>query len=369
VAIGVKDVFAHRARALLTVAGLALTVITVVVALGTEAIYDAIVADPARGGVPFDLSVRAATLDDAAVRAFVERERGVARAFTVSESTARLVGTGALTGDSVTVRAVGDVLGTPPAAASYPATAGRRIAATGEALADRRLLSGTGLRIGDRVTVSVGGRPMSVRIVGRGIEPRSPDSLTVTADTLPARVPEEGLPLTALVLRPGVDAHEVAGRLERVSQGRLDVTVIADLYAADRDGLRPVLAALDTLLLLIALVNLMTTMLLGARERARDLALLKAVGMTPRQVVAGMASGAAVLACLGVAAGIPLGLWLFHALVRFASPSDAADITVDPSAASLLLLVPGAIAVATIAAALVGRRVARLPVVRALSDE
>ena len=49
---------------------------------------------------------------------------------------------------------------------------------------------------------------------------------------------------------------------------------------------------MDVLLLSIGLVSLLTTLLLGIRERVRDFAIFKTVGLTPRQILAAVtASG------------------------------------------------------------------------------
>ncbi len=67
---------------------------------------------------------------------------------------------------------------------------------------------------------------------------------------------------------------------------------------------------LDAVLLLIGLVNLLTTLLLGprARPRLRD---LQVVGLTPRQVRAAVTSGASVHALLAALVGIPVGAVVF----------------------------------------------------------
>ena len=53
---------------------------------------------------------------------------------------------------------------------------------------------------------------------------------------------------------------------------------------------------LTALLLVIAAANLLTTLLLGIRERRRDVAVLGAVGATPRQVGGTVIAGGALLA-------------------------------------------------------------------------
>lgn len=50
--------------------------------------------------------------------------------------------------------------------------------------------------------------------------------------------------------------------------------------------MRPIVCGVTSLLLAVAAENLLTTLLLGVRERRRDVAILGAVGATRRQVTA-----------------------------------------------------------------------------------
>ena len=80
------------------------------------------------------------------------------------------------------------------------------------------------------------------------------------------------------------------------------------------------------MLLAIGLVNLLTTLLLGIRERVRDFAIFKVVGLTPRQVLAAVTSGGTLLASVAVVGGIAIALPVFHALVVVTNPTDGPDL-------------------------------------------
>jgi pimeloyl-ACP methyl ester carboxylesterase len=68
--------------------------------------------------------------------------------------------------------------------------------------------------------------------------------------------------------------------------------------------MRPIIYGITALLLAIAAVNLLTTLLLGVRERRRDVAILGAVGATRRQVVGTVVAGGIVLALHGTTWGL-----------------------------------------------------------------
>src|SRR5262249_48746188 len=65
VRLGVKDAFAGRARAVLSVAALGMMVITLVAALSMEATYDKVIGDPALRAKPWDILVEPGELSTA----------------------------------------------------------------------------------------------------------------------------------------------------------------------------------------------------------------------------------------------------------------------------------------------------------------
>jgi putative ABC transport system permease protein len=130
--------------------------------------------------------------------------------------------------------------------------------------------------------------------------------------------------------------------------------------------LRPVVYGLDALLLFVGLVNLLATLLLTTRERVRDLGVLGAMGMTPRQVTGSLVSEQALVAVLAGLVGLPLGLLLFRGAVGLTGGSDEFAY---PSWWSLALILPGLVAVVALLAAPLARRAAAIRVTDALRYE
>ena len=134
------------------------------------------------------------------------------------------------------------------------------------------------------MTLTADGRPFSARVVGRHIEPDD-DGLGVVAlaGTVPA----------ASLRRPSwVAARWPTASTPRAPRRRSSGAGAAQLIV-DRPGeslerevgeMRPIVYGVTALLLAIAGVNLLTTLLLGVRERRRDVAILGAVGASRRQV-------------------------------------------------------------------------------------
>ncbi len=113
--------------------------------------------------------------------------------------------------------------------------------------------------------------------------------------------------------------------------------------------------------------------MLNTRERLRDTATLKALGMSPRQVIGMVAASAGFLALVGGLAGVPAGVALSRGLFDLVS-SLGGDRT--PPAAygtfaswELIAILLAGVAVAIAAALIPGRWAARTNVVEALRAE
>ncbi|MGA2520331.1 MAG: FtsX-like permease family protein [Acidimicrobiales bacterium] len=132
-------------------------------------------------------------------------------------------------------------------------------------------------------------------------------------------------------------------------------------------GYTPVVLAVG--LALGAVVALALSLTSSVRRRRRDLALLKALGFTPRQLTAAVSWQATVAAVVGVVVGVPVGIVVGRELwTLFARSLDAVP---DPSvpALSVVLVVVGALVFANLVAALPGRDAARTPTASLLRTE
>jgi hypothetical protein len=150
------------------------------------------------------------------------------------------------------------------------------------------------------------------------------------------------------------------------------VEVLPVQYPAEIENYRtigstPVLLASG--LAIGAVVALGLTLTASVRRRRRDLALLKALGFTKRQLAACVAWQSTVAVAVGVIVGIPLGI----ALGRWLWALFAHDIYAVPSATvptlALFYVGLGALVLANVVAALPGRYAARTPTALVLRAE
>ena len=190
---------------------------------------------------------------------------------------------------------------------------GRWFTAPGEAVAPTAFFTRTGSHVGDTITAWFYGKPASLKLVGEIFDQQGDDILLRTSfDSIPANVVAWDYDVQ---LRPGTDAVAFARAIEEASptlttrvntENGIDTAFVL---------INSVLAGLAFVLALIAASGVFNTVVLNTRERWRDLAILKAVGMTPRQVVTMVLVAVAVLGMIGAAAGIPAGIALHRYLV------------------------------------------------------
>lgn len=156
---------------------------------------------------------------------------------------------------------------------------------------------------------------------------------------------------------PGTDLDAARARLEDAGFGTFLRTKRADLGTLERITRLPVLlSAIFGIMAAGALAHVLVT---GLRRRRRDLAILKTLGFVTRQVRSAVVWQASTIAVLCVAAGIPAGIALGRWGWRLiASQFGVVPVSVAPLAL-VALLVPAAVALATLVSALPARAAAR----------
>jgi putative ABC transport system permease protein len=357
--LGVKDAFAARARAVLTVGALALMVVTLVAALSMEATYSKVMDDSALRAKPWDVRVDPGALGTPQARALVSSRPGVVRTTTIADFPLQAAG-----GLEVQARALGDGYASFP----YAVPDGRMFARPGEAIAGRGLLDALHVRVGDTITLRSGGTPLTLRIVGRHVEPDSDGKVVIfSRATLPRAIAQRISPGDVIArFAPHTDGRALVNTLRRRG---VAAELVDDEVRQERADVRPIVYGSSALLVAVGLVNLLTTLLLATRERARDFGVLKAVGLTPRGVLAVVNAGGAVLGLIGAAIGIPAGIVIFRTLMAAMSPSEGTDIVGTPGALAFVLLIPFVLAVTALASSLPARRAARTSAATVLRAE
>jgi putative ABC transport system permease protein len=349
--LGARDAFTRRALAALTIAGVALPMALITVALACWASIDGLTSDPARISLPAALTAYPDGEGSAAARAQIARDPLVRDSYPGAEFQVPLPGQAG----TFTARAMGT--------ARYPypfrVTQGRMFASAGEAVATQRLLSLLHLGVGSRAWVTVNGAPMIFAVVGQVIDPAG-DGLVLDFPVDALRGTGAAAPqFYSIILRPGADPVRAASALRAGSAGRLDVRPAAN--PADALGLlRVVIVVSVALLALAGIANLVTVTRVGLRDHAPEAGVLAALGLTPAEVTATLVIASAMLTAVGVLAGTVAGLAAAHWLVN----AQAARIGLGWGVESLVPA-PAMLATAMSIAVLAGTATALLIVHRA----
>ncbi|RCG31085.1 ABC transporter permease [Sphaerisporangium album] len=347
--LGARDAFTRRLPALLTTFGVAIPMMMITIGLGCWATLDAFRSHPEQVGQAAALTVRPGNLTSDAANRLVLGNPDVVASYPGTEVDTVVPGQTR----TVRTRALGTVADPYP----FSVVEGRMFRERGEAVAGQGLLDLLNVRIGDRTRLTIGGTPLIVRIVGRVLEPEQDgEVLSVALDSL---APKDALPpqYYGVVLRQGADPAIVRARLQ--SQG-LEVTQAVNL--ADRlSVIRVIIVLLVVVLALLGLATMLTASALGLRDHALDLAVLKAMGLTPRQVMATLVTGTGLLVVLGVGAGALAGAAVSSGLIDLqgAASGIGAGIGRSPGAATLLVAVLTAVGAALLVALIPARRAAR----------
>lgn len=352
--LGARDAFTRKTAAALTTVGIAVPMTLITIGLGCWATLDDFLAHPERVGQAAALIARPGDLAANEAQHRVLADPDVVAAYPGAEVNALVPG------QTRTVRA--RALGTSADPYPFPVVEGRLFAERGEAVAGQGLLDLLGVRIGDRVRLTIGGTPLILRIVGRTVEPEEDGQvLSFGIDSLAAK---DAVPpaFYGLVLREGADPAAVRARLQ--AQG-LDVSV--PVNPAERLAvIRVIIVALTAVLALLALAAVLTSSAIRLRDHAVDLTVLKAMGLTPRQVTATLVTGTGVLVVLGAVAGALAGAPLARLLIDLQGHSSGVGAGIgrgpDPLALALTVLV--AVGAALLVALAPARKAARtvLPV-------
>ena len=172
--------------------------------------------------------------------------------------------------------------------------------------------------------------------------------------------------------RPGANAAQVQDRVERLVKDRypsaeaLDQAQLKKSQEEQINQLLGLVYALLSLAVVVSIFGIVNTLALSIHERTRELGMLRAVGMSRRQVRRIVRYEAVITALIGAILGTILGV-LFAALISRPLADEGFELAY-PIGTLLLLLVLAALA-GVLAAIGPARRASRLDVLDALAYE
>ncbi|MCK7625078.1 ABC transporter permease [Streptomyces sp. RS10V-4] len=394
-----RNVLAHKARLLMTVLAVMLGVAFVSGTLVfTSTLSDALQTSSRKGFDNVDVAIQqsrgpadpgtapgaARSVLDQKLLDTAARLPGAASATgSVSGFTAIADKHGTMIGDGFSTRGANYSPGPGGTDARYPMRSGTAPQGPREFALDARTADRGGYKVGDTVRISVDGPVREQKLTGIFTTDDGAVSAggslalfdTATAQklfTAPGQFDEIDLKAA-----PGTSQTALKAAVEKVlphgaeaTTGRQLADNQAKMIAQSMDGMKTGLLAFAGIALFVGIFIIANTFTMLVAQRTKELALLRAVGASRRQVTRSVLTEAlvvgAVAAVTGLAAGIGVGAGLRALMGATGARVPDGPLVVSPTTILISLLV--GIVVTVLAAWLPGRRAAKIPPVAAMNS-
>ncbi|MET9257750.1 ABC transporter permease [Streptomyces sp. NPDC003717] len=266
----------------------------------------------------------------------------------------------------------------------YPLVSGHAPRGADEVLIDRKTAERGGYRVGDTVRLSVDGPTLTPRVAGVF---RTDDGNVAAGgslalfDTATAQK-LFGKPGTYdeidVKAKPGVSEAALQAQLDRAlpkdtvetTTARTLIDDQAETVAASMSGLKQLLLVFAGVALFVGTFIIANTFTMLVAQRTRELALMRAVGASRRQVTRSVLFEAFVVGVVAAAGGLAAGVGIGAGLRALMGAMDATvpdgPLVVTPGTVAAALAV--GVLITMLAAWLPGRRAARIPPVAAMGS-
>ncbi|HCU97228.1 MAG TPA: ABC transporter permease [Actinobacteria bacterium] len=173
-------------------------------------------------------------------------------------------------------------------------------------------LNDTNTAVGDTYTLVNGAHQVTAKIVGEVFAPGNGVGIYMSPATLTAIDPTVTGPGSyAVSLKPGVNADAYASAL----QSTLGDSYSVNTYGGGDKALLAVVtlvAMLTLLIITVASLGVLNTVALQIRERAHDIGIFKALGMTPRQTLTMVICSVGITGLVAGIIAVPAGILMHH---------------------------------------------------------
>ncbi|HEX7293028.1 MAG TPA: FtsX-like permease family protein [Solirubrobacterales bacterium] len=243
-----------------------------------------------------------------------------------------------------------------------------------EVIVDKSFASDNGLERGDRVRflTQIGARP-NLTVVGEFEDKAELLGSAIVTQGLMARAFDQSDDIFDFVkLAPGANAERVQAALIKRMDREFPVVEVRnqqELKENQEEQINQLLGLIYALLALAVIVSLFgiaNTLALSIHERTRELGMLRAIGMSRRQVRTMIRYEAVITALIGALLGMVIGV-IFAALI--AQPLKDEGFALSYPVEQLILMLIFAAFAGVLAAVQPARRASRLKVLEALQYE
>ena len=239
---------------------------------------------------------------------------------------------------------------------------------------DKAFANGNDIEVGDKIRflTQIGERPR-LRVVGE-FEDKVEllGSAIVTPQLMASAFDQRDDVIDFVRLAPGADGDEVKAQLSKLMEREFPTAEVRsqqELKENQEEQINQLLGliyALLALAIIVSLFGIANTLALSIHERTRELGMLRAIGMSRRQVRTMIRYEAVITALIGALLGMVIGV-IFAALI--AQPLEEEGFALSYPVGTLILMLVFAAFAGVIAAIAPARRASRLDVLEALQYE
>jgi putative ABC transport system permease protein len=203
-------------------------------------------------------------------------------------------------------------------------------------------LNDTNTAVGQTYTLVNGAHKVTATIVGEVFRPGNDVDIYMSPATLTAIDPTvTGPGFYDVSLKPGVNAGAYAGALQNTLGDSYNVNAFHSSGKA-LIAVVTLVAMLTLLIIVVAGLGVLNTVALQIRERAHDIGIFKALGMTPRQTLTMVICSVGITGLVAGIIAVPAGILLHHnvlpAMAHAANSGLPASLLAVYSAPEMVIL-------------------------------
>ena len=240
-------------------------------------------------------------------------------------------------------------------------------------LVDANVADSQHLKVGDTATLRFqNDKPIKTTVAGLFVANSMPTQYIVNLHTLVEGGIEPADSLLFITTEPGADISKVRSTIDVTLKDLPTVSLKDPQEFVDEqlkfvDQFLFIVYALLGLAIVIAVLGIINTLALSVIERTREVGLLRAVGLSRRQLRQMVRLESVAISLLGALLGIAMGL-IFGIALQRAIADEGLDVLGIPWVV-LIVFLAGSMLAGVLAAVLPARRAAKLDVLRAITTE
>lgn len=247
------------------------------------------------------------------------------------------------------------------------------IDAGGSVIVPESLAHALNIHLGDKLSFATGATPTQLQVVGivaHSIPAESQEAILIGWTDALGPFGASGADFYAVRYAPGQESTARAALDTAATGYALEPANLDRIQGSVGDALDRIFRLLDALALIAVLVaglGMVNTFSMSVMERVREIGVLRATGMTSRQVWAMVVIEAGVLGIVGAVVGAAVGLGVGMLLVMLSS--SGFGVSLDPPWVSIALVICFGVLVSITASIYPAGVASRISIVRSLQHE